>query len=353
MNPFSERKILGHFDKLTKYLNNEEYPPILVEIDLTNKCTSDCPWCFGYLNRKWTDFMLFAPESKDTALRYNASNQGVRNLISDLANLGVKAITWTGGGDPTCHKNLTEFLKQAQELGIENGLITNGVISVKDALPYCTWIRFSVDAATKETYKIQHGRENHFELVVGNIKEIARTKQNCGYSTTIGVGFVTHKDTKNEIIDFAKLWSDSDAIDYIQYRPLLDKYGEKWFTDTQETIALIREAKSVDSRVTFSEPKYNAFIDQKSGQTKNCHGIFFETAIAADGLVYVCCHMKGKPQYAIGDLKKESIYLIWKRHLENRKFAVKKDCPAFCRHYGTNLFLEEEILSPKTHSNFI
>lgn len=353
MNPFAEKKILKHISQVSDFLNDKDYPPILVEIDLTNLCTSDCPWCFGYVNRKWSKNMLFAPDSQDQTLRYNASNQGVSGLIKDLSDLGVKAITWTGGGDPTCHKNFAEFIKQAHDLGIENGLITNGVIPVKEVLPYCKWIRFSVDAATKEVYKTQHGRENHFDIVVNNIKELARIKKNCNYKTTLGVAFVTHSQTKNEIIDFAKLWKDAEAIDYIQYRPLLDKYSEKWFSDTKETVELIKQAKLIDSRVTFSEPKYNALLEGKSGKTSNCYGAFFETSIAADGKVYICCHMKGKPQYAIGDLNRESIFTIWKRHLFNREFKVNKDCPAFCRHYGTNLFFEEEIIPERDHQNFI
>lgn len=352
MNIFKENKVLSHLETLNKYLSGEEYPPILVELDLTNKCTSDCPWCFGFLDRKLKTFSLFE-QGSDPVERENSTTTGIKTLISNLALMGVKAITFTGGGDPTCHKGLFEFLEHAHNLGMKLGLITNGVIDVKAALPYCEWIRFSVDGATQETYGYMHGKPQHFKRVVENISELCRVKKNMGLKTTVGVGFLTGAPSKNEIVEFVKLWKDVGGLDYIQYRPLLDKYGEKWFTDNADTLDLIREAKDFDKRVTYAEPKYHALVEGKTGKTKKCHGTFLETAIAADGKVYICCHMKGKPEYAIGDLYKESIFQIWKRHLSKRDFDVNSDCPSFCRHYGTNKLIEDEILSTRDHRFFI
>lgn len=353
MNIFKENKILNHWPTLGKYLNGEEYPPIQVELDLTNKCTSDCPWCFGYVDRKWSKDVLFQRNDADPVEKENSTMQGVTKLIDDLALLGAKSITFTGGGDPTCHKGLFDFIERAHSHGIKVGLITNGVIDVRRALPFCEWIRFSVDGATKETYGYMHGKPQHFDLVIQNVSEICRLKKNMGLKTTLGVGFLTGEPSKKEIIDFAKLWKNVGGLDYIQYRPLLDKYGEKWFTDNLDTIQLIEEAKKIDPRVTFSTAKYEALMNGSNGRTKQCHGIYFETAIAADGKVYPCCHMKGKPKMAIGNLYDESIFVIWKRHIKNRNFLVGKDCPSFCRHFGTNQLIEEEILKPRDHKFFI
>ena len=104
---FASNKILGHLDTLNRYLNGDWYPPILVEIDLTNLCASACPWCAGYLNRKWTNHTLMAPEKGD---RWEASTNGVCELLQDLRDIGVQAVTWTGGGDPTQHKGLDKAL---------------------------------------------------------------------------------------------------------------------------------------------------------------------------------------------------------------------------------------------------
>jgi MoaA/NifB/PqqE/SkfB family radical SAM enzyme len=351
MTPFAERKILGHVETLQQYLAGGHYAPIQVEIDLTNLCTSACPWCAGYLNREWSKATLFAAGETAEA-RWEASIRGVSRLLGELAGMGVKSVTWTGGGDPTCHKHWLLLVEQAAYLGLENGLITNGVIDVAEAVPWCQWIRFSVDAATQATYATQHGRAQHFPRVLAHVAAAAARKQADGAACTIGVAMLTSEATHAEIVPFARLWAGV-PLDYIQYRPLLDTHGKAWFSDRQDTLALLREAAAEDPRVVWSEPKYNALVRGEHGRTQLCHGIYFETAISADGKVYVCCHLKGNGDYAIGDLTHESFAAIWRRHLANRRFATTKDCPSFCRHFGTNTFLEIEVMPERQHANFI
>ncbi len=353
MSIFAERKILSHLDELSQYVNGGFYAPIQVEIDLTNKCTSDCPWCFGYVDRKWTDFTLLSPVTDDIEERNRVSSEKIKRLIDDFSFVGVKSITFTGGGDPTCHTGLFTFIEYAHEKGIEIGLITNGVIPVIRALPYCKWIRFSVDAATKETYGFMHGKPHHFEKVIENVKTASIEKMKHGYPCTLGVGFLTGEKTSGEIKLFTELWKDCSGLDYIQFRPLLDAYGSSWFTKNPTILDEIRDAVKIDSRVVCSTAKYNALMAGESGQTENCHGIFFESAIAADGKVYTCCHQKGMEQFAVGNLHTESFISIWQRHLRNRKYKVNKYCPSFCRHYGTNKFIEDEVLNKREHVNFI
>lgn len=353
MSIFAERKILSHLDELSQYVNGGFYAPIQVEVDLTNNCTSDCPWCFGYVDRKWTNFSLLAPDTDNIEERNKVGLEKIKRLIDDFSFVGVKSITFTGGGDPTCHSGLFTFIEYAYEKGIEIGLITNGVIPVNRAIPYCKWIRFSVDGATKETYGFMHGKPHHFEKVIENVKSAASEKMKHGYSCTIGVGFLTGEKTQNEISAFVDLWSGVYGIDYIQFRPLLDAYGASWFSKNPHILDEIREAEKSDPRVVCSTAKYKALMVGESGQTKYCHGIFFESAIAADGKVYTCCHQKGMEQFSIGDLHKESFMTIWHRHLKNRKYKVNKHCPSFCRHYGTNKFIEDEVLIQRDHVNFI
>lgn len=337
---------------LTDYiLGKNDRPPILVEIDLTNLCASACPWCAGYLNRKWSTHTLFA-KGESASERLASSVAGVKALLSELSSLGVRAITWTGGGDPTQHNGLQEIVEFTSELGLKQGLITHGVVDVSELIHHFEWVRYSVDGATKEGYGAQHGKPQHFERVVSNITKAARRKQDEQLDVTVGVGFLTHAGSWHEITSFPDLWK-AVPVDYIQYRPLLDTHGHKWTSDNVRVIELIAEAKAKDSRVTSSEPKYIAIANGEDGRTKQCHGIYFESSISADGKVYTCCHHKGNEEFAIGDLAVESFETIWRRHLGAKPFMLVDSCPSFCRHFGTNHFIEESILAPRKHENFI
>ena len=351
-DPFKQHKILAHLPMLTDYiLGNNDRPPILVEIDLTNLCASACPWCAGYLDRKWSAHTLFA-DGKSSSERLVASITGVKRLLEELDNMGVGAVTWTGGGDPTQHNGLQEIVEFASSLGLQQALITHGVIDVSKIIHHFEWVRFSVDAATQAGYGAQHGKPEHFERVLRNIAKAANRKHEEQLDVTVGVGFLTHSESWHEITSFPDLWTDV-PVDYIQYRPLHDTHGHHWQSDKMQVVNLIAQAKWKDSRVTSSEVKYRAIANGESGKTNECHGIYFESAISADGKVYTCCHHKGNEFFAIGDLAVESFEAIWRRHLEGKPFIVGDACPAFCRHFGTNQFIESSILAPRKHKNFI
>ena len=350
-SPFAANKVLGHLPVLNDYLAGRSFAPILVEIDLTNDCACECPWCFGYLDREWHKVTLFA-EGEGAKERTAASVVGVMRLLDELRRMGVKAITWTGGGDPTQHKGVEKVVSYAAGLGFEQGFITHGAVDPSHLIQYLRWIRFSVDAANKDSYGRQHGKPQLWEHVLSNVKRTAERKVEESLDVTVGVGFLTHKEVWPEVVPFAHLWSDI-PVDYIQYRPMQNAYGREWGDDSAEVLKLIAAAKMLEPRVTCSEAKYEAIGRGDSSQTKCCHGIFLETAISADGKVYTCCHHKGIDKYAIGDLNTGSFADVWNRHLENREFKVTSDCPAFCRHFGTNVLIEEELLGERAHPEFI
>jgi MoaA/NifB/PqqE/SkfB family radical SAM enzyme len=350
MSPFKSHKLLGHLPILNKYVNKESFSPILVEIDLTNLCASACPWCAGYLDRKWSSATLFA-SGESPIERLSSSISGVMRLLEELHSINVKAVTWTGGGDPTQHKALAQIIEYAAYLGFKQALITHGVIDVSHVIHHLEWVRFSVDGATEKGYGKQHGKPEHFKRVINNIAISTQRKADDGLGVTVGVGFLTHKDSWDEIVPFACMWKDI-PVDYIQYRPLHDTHGQHWNSDTPDVIGLIQTAAMYDSRVTWSEAKYQDIARGASGKTKMCHGIYFESAISADGKVYTCCHHKGNENFAIGDLYNESFDTIWKRH-QKTTFVVDEACPAFCRHLGTNELIENEILIKRQHPEFI
>jgi radical SAM protein with 4Fe4S-binding SPASM domain len=156
----------------------------------------------------------------------------------------------------------------------------------------------------------------------------------------------------DEIIPFVNLWRHI-AVDYIQFRPIMSNYGRTYECDQAATLDRVDTARKLDSRVVKSDAKYNAMESGETGMTKRCHGTFLETAIAADGLVYVCCHLKSLPEFAIGNLHSQSFRTIWESHIHAKTFFTVPQCSTFCRHYGTNSFIEDEVLKPRTHENFI
>ncbi|MFX0141322.1 MAG: radical SAM/SPASM domain-containing protein [Candidatus Hodarchaeota archaeon] len=92
--------------------------PYSAQIELTLRCNGRCPFCSIH----------YLPES---ILGTDMTTEQIKNLIDQIADLGVLALSFTGG-EPTLRKDLPELIYHT---GIEhefmNGIATNGYLLPK------------------------------------------------------------------------------------------------------------------------------------------------------------------------------------------------------------------------------
>lgn len=336
MNPFNRNKVLSHWEQIKKYKEfGETSHPITVELSLTNKCNHNCPACSGLRNNT----------GENVSIDYDAAS----TIIWQLANAGVCAIIFTGGGDPCTYRGYDSLIKIANKNSLEVGLITNGGM-IKEShienLSYCEWIRISLDAATPETYKKMHGVDT-FDRTINNIKMLAKNKSN----TTIGIGLLTSEETEREIIAFAKLSSEL-GVDYCQYRPV---HNLKYKESINNQIAYAKEYyEREDFKVLFSEFKFNTLRGCETARNYNrCHAANFVTHIAANACVYMCCHCVNE-KTLLGNLREKSFTYIWsnkKKIIDNYDIT---NCLSLCRNDNSNRDLEMITNNTNiTHKNFL
>lgn len=350
VNQFSSSKILQHIDRISEWKQEGISRPVTYELDMTNVCNCKCHFCFGFFEQKQHQVSM--------------TFQDAKNILNQIKQFGGKAVTFTGGGDPLCNKYTIEAVKYSKKIGLDVGFISNGILlnseTAKEIVKACTWVRISLDAATKETYKLTHGMNSStFDLILKNIKLLVKWKKEEKSSITIGVGFLTYDRTIDEIVAFAKL-SKKLGVDYAQYRPLLKRFTEKEFNikDQDKVISNIAKAKQYSDKkfaVVSSVHKYE-MISTKTykRQYDICYGHNFATVVAADQKMYLCCHMRGMEKYCIGDLKKNTLKEIWlsakrKKIYNNIDF---KDCPLLCRCDSFNTILSD-MQRTVEHVNFL
>lgn len=86
-------------------------PPIHVQLVLTNRCTLNCSFC------------SCATRDKDLELSYDT----IDRMMTEFSELGCRAVTITGGGEPTIHPQFDRIVSRLHnELHIAVGLVTNG-----------------------------------------------------------------------------------------------------------------------------------------------------------------------------------------------------------------------------------
>ena len=328
---FRSDKILSHIERVADWLNGKNPPPITMEIDLTNRCNNNCPQCIG-----------FRQPLEDL--------KNPKRIIKEIARFGIKGLIFTGGGEPTLHPEFVDCVQYARILGLDVGVISNGLTLTKEISraikPYCVWIRVSLDADSQEMHEKTHGIKDAFEIVCKNIKSLANIEGNA----TIGVGYLTGKETIKGMLKATKLCKRM-KVDYIQFRPYHND-----FTLIDKELTKCLKLETEDFKVLYSKHKYDCMKTNDLGRNySRCYGQQFASVIAATGKMYLCCHFRSLEKYCLGDLNKQSIAEIW--NSRKRLKAIKnignfEDCVSLCRCNSMNQILFD-IKRKKEHINFL
>jgi MoaA/NifB/PqqE/SkfB family radical SAM enzyme len=151
MNPnkFEGReKLAYHLEWLHAYMRGDAVTPISVEIDLTNVCNYRCPNCV------WGDYI--------GGNRAKLTKEQALDQVRQCAEAGVRAIIFSGGGEPLAHPAALECIQEAKNLGLSVGLFTNAVYVTPQSAAILTqcanWIRVHLDAVSSDGYRNRHGR---------------------------------------------------------------------------------------------------------------------------------------------------------------------------------------------------
>lgn len=347
--PFVGTKILCHLDRLNELLKGQNPAPIGMEIDLTNNCNLACPHC--------TNINLLGED--------HLGWEVVRDTLDQASRLGVLAVVFTGGGEPTTSSILELALEQTLTLGMEAALITNGVVEpsqkLLDLVSRLTWLRISLDASNPTTYSQAHGvPEKVFEKVVSNIRRYVVAKSDC----TVGVGFLTTKENEYQFEEASRLVS-SFGVDYLQFRPVTYLPADQRRDGAGLSELGIRnlEAAQIYTKENYSVyasvPKYEDLGKENFGRTyKKCWGAYFAATLGATGDLYVCCHMRGT-RFIIGNVNTTPFDRLW-RDFERREeiynsINIEQDCMSCCRFHKHNLEVQKIVDTCKAskHPNYL
>lgn len=351
MTFLKSNKILNHPERYSEwYEKGDTSGPITVKIDLTNVCNHDCPGCIDY------DLI----QNDNNSLSIDLFD----DLLDSLKNCGVKGINYTGGGEPTTHKNFSEIIRKTHSKGFKIGLICNGSmfhrLPMEELLPMFEWIRVSLDSFSPETHKKSHGKTANYDLTIKNLELLSSIKKDKNLSVTLGAGYITNQypEMDRDLHLFVEACKKS-GLDYAQLRPSFGFLYDYNSVDPKELNKIFEKAKSYQDetfKVIIDEGKYEKILSgQGTCRTYDyCNAQSFKaTTITAKGEVYICCSLTGNLEGWIGNIKKESFEDIWNG--EKRKGALKtldvKKCPHLCVGDNLNEFLYK--IKDSKHKDFL
>lgn len=350
VTPFTPFKILRHAGEIEKMLRGETVYPVSVEIDLANVCNHHCPWCSfnGFRQDNWVKF----PEAR------------IFTLLDELAEVGVKSITFTGGGEPLVHHRAADIFRRAHERGLAFGLVTNGrrlENGVLDALKPASFVRVSLDAGSAQTHQLLHGTATpEYGRILKNMKALRET---VGPSLTLGASYCVFDVNINEIGHAAR---DVKAAggNYLEVRPVFPTewrgggFGNPLTSAHVDSArwALDEARKQYDGdgfRVLGMISRFDQVFDKAKSYTK-CQIGPLTTVINADGFIYHCCQQRGMPNFRAGSVLSKPFTEVW-MDAQHRQMIDSIDvskCPP-CRYDGYNRIIAEAFDADGMHAKFL
>jgi len=327
-NPYSS-------GKMPWLLVHEGWPPKAprqVQVILSDLCQMDCvdldgnPWC-AYRMPGYTSNELFVGESEVSKFGHNnpkrfMPTERALSLLEEMKAAGVKAVQWTGGGEPLLHKDHQEIFSKALEMGFECSLVSNGLALIHDVkvlLSNFEWVRISIDAGTAETYsKTRTTHPGNFRKVLNNIADLAVIIRERKARTVLGIGFVVMPHNWAEI-EQCVIEARAAGVANVRLSAMFSPEDEKPYTAIYDDIkALIMRVKRHETE-TFKV--YDLFGDRIEDLKLHnpdydvCSKMHYCSYIGADLNTYMCCvysySERGKVAGQAGNLANRRFDEFW------------------------------------------
>jgi MoaA/NifB/PqqE/SkfB family radical SAM enzyme len=179
-------------------------------------------------------------------------------VIIELKGRGLKTIEWTGGGDPTLWDSIADAIFFVDEMGLEQGFITNGVALkeklTKSVLNKLKWVRISM-----------------------NCLDYVKTIDVPRINGTLGFSYVWNDRTNEDTLDRLFKMTKDIGPKYVRVVP-----------DCQSTLEeQERNNRKLGEKVAEWGSPY--FYQRKDfSAPHHCYWAYFKPFILHDGWTYPC-----------------------------------------------------------------
>ena len=350
--PYSQLKIFHHKELLERLENGQRCNPLYIRIKPTNVCNHNCYYCH-YKNPYLT---LDEYDPKDMIPR-----EKMMEIISDLMTMGVKAVTFSGGGEPLCYPYIEEAMERILAAGIDLSIITNGsMLKGKKAelLAKAKWVRISIDSIDAGNYaKIRGIGEEALPGLLRNIGTFADMKSN---DCELGINFVIGKENYAEIGQVAETMKSLGA-NHVKFAPLFSNDTEGYHKDIKNDVI----AKLDELGKRLNDDKFR-IIDLYTGDFDNyevfkrtysrCPVKEFVCVIAANSKVYYCHDKAYLSDGCVCDLNNQSFEEGWNSDEVTKKFRefdAMRVCRQHCVYDSRNVLINSYLDMDLNHVNFV
>lgn len=346
-------KLIYHVDRVNDWLNGKNVYPVYMEISPVGSCNHRCIYCA-------LDFMEYR-------LRY-INKEILCERLQEMGRLGLKSVMYAGEGEPFLHKGIAEIIHITKKSGIDAAVTSNGVLFSRqladEILSDLTWIKISINAATKGTYSMIHGTSpDDFDKVLQNMSYAAHLRAKKKIKCALGMQIILLPENHKEIKLLAEI-ARGIGMDYLVVKP----YSQHPLSKTRRynNIKYGRYLKLGEELAKLSSKEFNVVFrintmkkwDEAKRNYKHCLSFGFWAYIDSLGNVWACSIYLTKGKFLLGNINKNTFQEIWEGRKRSEFMLWAKDkldtakCRVNCRMDEINRYLWE-LKYPPEHVNFI
>lgn len=306
---YSDLKAAWHLDKIAAMRRGEQVAPSQVQLIISDLCNQDCHFC-SYRMSNGISTEQFSDEHGNRNPNRRIPTEKCFEIIDDCATLGVGAIQFTGGGEPTVHPDHLAIFARAQALGLETSLVTNGCIlrdGWEQTIPKMKWVRVSIDAGSADEYaRVRRVKPEFFARALGNTALLATEISKQGTDCLLGCGYVVTRENWSDLCDGVHMIRATGAA-YVRISAMFSTEGADYYDGMYDQIrACIADCKTLETD-TFKV--VDLFGDRISDLRQHapdysfCGYQQFNCYVGGNQKVYRCCTTAYTLHGEVGDLK--------------------------------------------------
>jgi MoaA/NifB/PqqE/SkfB family radical SAM enzyme len=352
---YSRMKVF-HFPEKLDSLPRESgkiLAPINIRIKPTNVCNHNCRYC-AYRAR---NLQL----GQDMKVADSIPRVKMMELIDDISTMGVRAVTFSGGGDPFCYPYLSEAVEKLVGTEIRFAALTNGAL-LEGALArmfahHATWLRISMDGWDDESYTEYRGcPPGEYSRIVQNMENFKKLGGPC----YLGVCIVVDHRNFTHLYDMIRMLHGT-GVDSVKIAPcVVSNSGEENNVYHKPLIDTVKE-QLTRAISCFSGPSFEIFdsyhqqLESFAKKYRWCPYLQITPVIGADLNVY-SCHDKAYNirEGLLGSLDRTSFRELW--HADKNRF-FRIDPSLMCNHHcvvdSSNQNILEYLGVERGHLEFV
>lgn len=328
-------------------------PPVHIRIKPTNVCNHNCSYCAYRVN----GLQL----GKDMVVRDFIPREKMLEIIDDLEKMKVKAVTFSGGGEPFCYPYLFETIKKLSKTSIKFASLTNGARLDGELAEifarHASWLRISIDGWDDKSYSCYRRLpRGEFTKVMNNIRNFKKLKGKC----YLGAVIIVDKKNASHVYSLIHLLWEA-GVNNVKVSPCIisnnglenNRYHKPFFKKVKSQIQKAAKRLTTPGFEIFDA--YHELDEKFRKNYKWCPYLQILPVIGADLNIYPCQDKAYNLEDGlIGSIKNKRFKDFWFSD-KNKFFKINPSnvCNHHCVSNEKNKMAIEYLNADREHLGFV